>query len=85
MAKAVRKEKGRLDVLIKNAGVTDKWESITDRDAETYFKTWDLHVKGTYLMSSRICVSYDLNEQRSKTEVVTINTIQNYHHFKVRY
>ncbi len=51
MAKAVRKEMGRLDVLINNAGVTNMWEPITDGHAETYFKTWDLHVKGTYLMS----------------------------------
>ncbi|KAK5214438.1 hypothetical protein LTS03_004101 [Exophiala xenobiotica] len=45
----VRKE-GRLDVLINNAGMTNKWAPIADSDTEMWFKTWDLHIKGTYLM-----------------------------------
>jgi NADP-dependent 3-hydroxy acid dehydrogenase YdfG len=49
IAEAVRKEV-RLDVLVKNAGMSNKWESITEGDTETYLKTWDLHIKGTYIM-----------------------------------
>ncbi|KAK5223160.1 hypothetical protein LTR47_010414 [Exophiala xenobiotica] len=40
----------RLDVLINNAGMTNKWAPIADSDTEMWFKTWDLHIKGTYLM-----------------------------------
>ena len=47
MAEAVRKEVGRLDILINNAGMTNKWESITDGDTDMYLKTWDLHIKGS--------------------------------------
>ena len=50
MAEAVRKEAGRLDVLINNAGMTNKWEPITEGDTEMYLKTWDLHIKSSYLM-----------------------------------
>ncbi|KAK5559766.1 hypothetical protein LTR46_001515 [Exophiala xenobiotica] len=50
MAETVRQKEGRLDVLINNAGMTNKWAPIADSDTEMWFKTWDLHIKGTYLM-----------------------------------
>jgi NAD(P)-dependent dehydrogenase (short-subunit alcohol dehydrogenase family) len=49
IAEAIRKE-GRLDVLVNNAGMSNKWDSITEGDNEMYLKTWDLHMKGTYLI-----------------------------------
>jgi NADP-dependent 3-hydroxy acid dehydrogenase YdfG len=49
IAEAVRKE-GRLDILINNEGMSNKWESVTEGGTETYLKTWDLHIKGTYPM-----------------------------------
>jgi NAD(P)-dependent dehydrogenase (short-subunit alcohol dehydrogenase family) len=50
VASAVRKEEGRLDVLINDAGMTNKWEPIADGVTDMYLKTWDLNIKGTYLM-----------------------------------
>jgi NADP-dependent 3-hydroxy acid dehydrogenase YdfG len=38
IAEAVREE-GRLDILINNAGTSNKWESITEGDTETYLET----------------------------------------------
>lgn len=49
-AEAVRREEGRLDVLINNAGMSNDWEPIIDGPTAWYLATWDLHIKGTYLM-----------------------------------
>lgn len=50
VAEAVREEEGRLDALINNAGMSNDWDTITVGDTKMYLKTWDLHIKGTYLM-----------------------------------
>lgn len=51
MASAIRTEtNNRLDILINNAGMTNAWEPITEGDSGKYLQTWDLHIKGTYLM-----------------------------------
>ncbi|MCJ1311761.1 hypothetical protein MMC25_005434 [Agyrium rufum] len=50
VAKTVAKEEGGLDILVNNAGMTNNWEPITEGDSGMYLKTWNLHVKNTYLM-----------------------------------
>ena len=50
IAGIVLKEEGRLDALINNAGTSEKWQPIAEGNTEEYLKTWDLHLKATYLM-----------------------------------
>ena len=50
MAESVRNQEGRLDVLINNAGILDKWTTVTEGDSELYAKTLDVNLKGTYFM-----------------------------------
>jgi NAD(P)-dependent dehydrogenase (short-subunit alcohol dehydrogenase family) len=72
MAEAVRKEEGRLDVLINNAGMTNNLELIADGGTEMYLKTWDLHIKGTYLMLKSFL---PLLVETAKTQNVTVDII----------
>ncbi|KAI1612564.1 putative oxidoreductase ucpA [Exophiala viscosa] len=74
MADAVRKAEGRLDVLINNAGTTDKWETITEGDIEAWLKCWDLHIKGTYLMLKAFLPLLTETAEKQSTVVDVLNT-----------
>jgi NAD(P)-dependent dehydrogenase (short-subunit alcohol dehydrogenase family) len=83
MAETVRQKEGRLDVLINNAGMTNKWAPIRDSDTEMWFKTWDLHIKGTYLMlKAFLPLLVETTKTRSVTGTVdVINTTTIAAHF----
>jgi NAD(P)-dependent dehydrogenase (short-subunit alcohol dehydrogenase family) len=80
VAEAVRKE-GRLDILVNNAGMSNKWESITEGDTETYLKTWDLHIKGTYLMLKSFLPLMVETAKNFNITVDVINTTSGSAHF----
>jgi NAD(P)-dependent dehydrogenase (short-subunit alcohol dehydrogenase family) len=81
MAEAVRKDIGRLDILINNAGMTNKWDSITERDTDMYLKIWDLHIKGTYLMLKSFLPLPVETAERHNVKVDVINTTSIEGHF----
>lgn len=42
----------RLDVLINNAGYLENWDRpFTEADPDEWWKTWEVNVRGTYLVS----------------------------------
>ena len=83
MAETIRKEEGRLDVLVNNAGMSNDWESITDGDTETYLKTWDLHIKGTYLMLKSFLPVMVETAKNQNVVVDVINTTSIAAHFAI--
>lgn len=40
----------KLDILINNAGYLEKWKRIHESDPNEWWKTWEVNVKGMYLM-----------------------------------
>lgn len=50
-ARAVEDEFGRLDVLINNAGHMEAAKPAAEVDAGQWWKTWDVNVRGTFLVT----------------------------------
>jgi NAD(P)-dependent dehydrogenase (short-subunit alcohol dehydrogenase family) len=50
VAKTVKQEEGRLDILVNNAAVGEAWVPITESNPEEWWKSWEVGIKGTYLM-----------------------------------
>lgn len=53
-ASQVKDTLGHLDILINNAGYLETWKPITDSDPEDWWRTWEVNIKGPYL----ICRSF---------------------------
>ncbi|RYO87192.1 hypothetical protein DL766_005459 [Monosporascus sp. MC13-8B] len=49
-AKQVELEFGSLDVLVNNAGYMEEWKPIAESDPADWWKSWEVNVKGPYLM-----------------------------------
>jgi NAD(P)-dependent dehydrogenase (short-subunit alcohol dehydrogenase family) len=48
---AVEQKFGKLDILVNNAGYLEEWKKIADTDPQEWWKTWEVNLKGTYLVS----------------------------------
>jgi NAD(P)-dependent dehydrogenase (short-subunit alcohol dehydrogenase family) len=75
------KNEGRLDILVNNAGMTNMWDSITEGDTKMYLKTWDLHIKGTYLMLKFLLPLMVETAKNHNVTVDVINTTSGSAHF----
>ncbi|KAF3406512.1 Short chain dehydrogenase andI [Talaromyces pinophilus] len=42
---------GRLDILVNNVGRLEKWLPLAGTDPSSWGRTWEVNVKGTYLMT----------------------------------
>ncbi|OAP62391.1 hypothetical protein AYL99_04594 [Fonsecaea erecta] len=49
--KTVEQEFGTLDVVINNASRMETWKPIHETDVQDWWSTWEVNVKGTYLVS----------------------------------
>lgn len=83
MADAVKKDQGRLDVLINNAGMSNDWEPIVDGPTGPYLATLDLHIKGTYLMLKAFLPLLVETAKSNGITVDVINTTSFASHFVV--
>lgn len=50
-ASLVAREFGSLDILVNNAGYLEQWTPIIDSDPDQWWRTWEVNVRGTYLMN----------------------------------
>ncbi|KIW30497.1 uncharacterized protein PV07_06239 [Cladophialophora immunda] len=49
--KMVEQEFGALDVVINNASRMEVWKPIHETDVQDWWSTWEVNIKGTYLVS----------------------------------
>lgn len=42
---------GKLDILINNAAVLEKWATITESDEDVYWNSWEVNYRGLYWMT----------------------------------
>ena len=61
---------GRLDILVNNAGFIDM-TLIKDSDPETWWRVWEVNVKGPYLIA-RAFLPLMLKAEDSLKQVVTV-------------
>ena len=51
-AETVAKEfDGKLDILINNAAVLEKWATILESDEDEYWNSWEVNYRGMYWMT----------------------------------
>ncbi|TQB68359.1 Short chain dehydrogenase mpl6 [Monascus purpureus] len=50
-AARVERAFGRLDILVNNAGRVEKWVPLAETDPKSWWATWEVNLKGTYLMT----------------------------------
>lgn len=50
-AERVKKECGHLDILVNNAGYLEEWAPIAESDPSEWWRSWEVNVKGVYLMT----------------------------------
>lgn len=49
-AATVEREFGKLDVLVNNAGSSERWQPLVESDPDEWWRAWEVNLKGTYLM-----------------------------------
>ena len=69
-AAEVEASAGRLDILVNNAGLIDL-KMIKDSDPETWWKVWEVNVKGPYLIA-RAFLPLMLKHEDSLKQIVTV-------------
>ncbi|KAI0075108.1 NAD-P-binding protein [Panus rudis PR-1116 ss-1] len=47
----IQRELGGLDILINNAGHLETWRPIHESDPDEWWKTWEVNIKGVYLVT----------------------------------
>jgi NAD(P)-dependent dehydrogenase (short-subunit alcohol dehydrogenase family) len=50
-AKLIEKEFGKLDIVVNNAGIFTPPALVADSDPDTWWETWNVNVKGPYLVT----------------------------------
>jgi NAD(P)-dependent dehydrogenase (short-subunit alcohol dehydrogenase family) len=50
-ARTVGEKWGSLDILVNNAGYLESWKPIAETDPEAWWMSWEINVKGVYLVT----------------------------------
>ncbi|EED22355.1 oxidoreductase, short chain dehydrogenase/reductase family, putative [Talaromyces stipitatus ATCC 10500] len=53
-AAKVKETVGKVDILINNAGYLEEWIPISESDPSEWWKTWEINMKGVYLVTRAI-------------------------------
>lgn len=63
---------GKLDILVQNAGIVGAPDPIVDSDPETWWRTWDVNVRGAYLVT-RACLPLML--RGGEKQIVNVSSV----------
>lgn len=79
LAKAIRDDQGRLDVIVNNAGFLGEagWKLITESNPEDFKKTFDVNVFGVYLVT-RTLISLLLATESGAGAVIAISSMSSH-------
>ncbi|OKL56135.1 hypothetical protein UA08_08742 [Talaromyces atroroseus] len=68
----VQQKFGKLDILLNNAGYLEKWTEVSESDPMEWWKTWEINLKGTYLMTRAFL---PLIQQSDLKTIVNVSSI----------
>lgn len=68
--RVVEDEFGRLDVLVNNAGAIGPWAPLVESQVDEWWRTWEVNVKGVYMMD-RVFIPLLLRSQGGLKTIVT--------------
>lgn len=63
---------GRLDILVNDARCLEKWQQLADTESKSWWRTWEVNVKGTYLMTRAFL---PILLQGGEKTIVNINSV----------
>ena len=67
---------GKLDILINNAAVLEKWLPILESDESEYWKTWEVNYRGIYWMTkSFLPLLLDEGQGQGLKTIVNVTSI----------
>ncbi|KAI0074415.1 putative oxidoreductase [Panus rudis PR-1116 ss-1] len=69
----IKQELGGLDILVNNAGYLEVWRPIHESDPQDWWKTWEINIKGVYLVT-RAALPLLLDTNGLKT-IVNVSSI----------
>ena len=63
---------GSLDILINNAGYLEEWKPITESNPDDWWRTWEVNIKGTYLMDRAFLPLLLKGQQKTLVTVTSV-------------
>lgn len=73
-AREIEAEVGGLDILINNAGYLAPYDTLTEADPDTFWRPWDVNLKGTFNVT-RAYLPLMLNKSGGLKTVVNLSSI----------
>lgn len=74
VAQQVKQRFGRLDVLVNNAGYLEAWKVIAESDEKDWWASWELNIKGLYLITKALLPLLLESEGKDKT-IVNVSSV----------
>lgn len=71
-ATQVKQQFGHLDVLVNNAGYLEAWRPMADSDPDDWWKTWEVNVKGTYLLCRALIPLLLQSEHKTIVQITSL-------------
>ncbi|KAF1964849.1 NAD(P)-binding protein [Bimuria novae-zelandiae CBS 107.79] len=73
LAQDVQRDEGRLDILVNNAGASAPWVHLTASDSSSWWNTFEVNLKGSYLFLQAFLSLLVLTAEKGNTTVDVVN------------
>ncbi|KAL8882240.1 MAG: hypothetical protein Q9198_000730 [Flavoplaca austrocitrina] len=74
-AEASRAFRGKLDILINNAGVMEEFKPTLESDPDQWWNTWTINVRGTYLLTRALLPLLLQGDGQMNKQIVMLTSI----------